>query len=106
MRQRGFDHAWLLAKEVARQKRVPALRALQRARNTQQKGANRSTRLRQAQGSFTARGVVTGKKVLVIDDVCTTGATLLAVADVLCAAGAAEVWGAVAAWQPPADRNP
>ena len=101
IRTRGYDHALLIAKEVARQKGISLQTVLRRARDHRQVGANRAERHRQARDVFEVRRAFTAKKVLLIDDVCTTGATLSAAAAVLTAAGAVEVWGAVAAWQQP-----
>ena len=101
IRQRSYDHAALLAGEVARVKGLERIRALARRHDARQVGASRQQRAVRAREAFTIRGEVAGKKVLIIDDVCTTGATLQSAAATLRAAGAAEVWGAVAAWQPP-----
>jgi predicted amidophosphoribosyltransferase len=51
-----------------------------------------------------SRGDVAGRRILLVDDVCASGETLLAVAGVLRGAGAAEVSGLVlarASWRPP-----
>ena len=103
VRQRSFDHTRLVARRVAQLCNVPYVSALQRVQNTRQVGATRAERLQQAQAAVALRPRtrIAGKKVVLIDDVCTTGATLQACAAVLTNAGATEVWGAVAAWQPP-----
>jgi ComF family protein len=101
IRQRSYDHAALLAGEVARIKGLRRANILARQHDTRQVGATRQQRAESARNAFWVRKDVAGKKLLVIDDVCTTGATLQSAAAALKAAGAAEVWGAVAAWQPP-----
>jgi predicted amidophosphoribosyltransferase len=54
---------------------------------------NRRQRLENVSNAFTATpGLVRGLNVIVIDDVCTTGATLGACARALSEAGAAQVW--------------
>lgn len=99
IRGRGYDHAALLAREVARLVRRPLIRPVGRLRDHRQVGASRAQRAAQSQAAFVVikPSAVAGRRMLVVDDVCTTGATLSAVATVLMAAGAREVWAAVVA---------
>jgi ComF family protein len=67
---------------------------LKRIKNTpRQAGLGREERLANLDGAFVCARDVSGKKVLVVDDVLTTGTTLVECARVLRAAGAREVWG-------------
>ncbi|UDY35625.1 ComF family protein [Dermatobacter hominis] len=93
-RARGYDQAELLARAVARRAGVPAVGALRRLPGPPQTGADRAHRLRGP--SFRAVGPVRGH-VVVIDDVCTTGATLGAAARALRDAGAVRTTGLVLA---------
>ena len=88
-RQRGFDQSALLAKPVARALGVKArLHGLQRVRYTQsQVDLPRSKRLGNVRGAFRCGRLHSAKRVLLIDDVQTTGATLGAASDALQAAG-------------------
>jgi len=95
VRRRGYDQAELIARAVARQLGVQCVRLLYRAHGTPQTGKSRSERL--AGPAFRARRPRNGLKVLVVDDVVTTGATLLTAADALLRAGVAEVELAAAA---------
>lgn len=92
-RARGYDQAALLAKPVARALQVPALfRCLLRTRNTpSQVALPRAARLRNVQGAFRSRALEGSPRLLLLDDVRTTGATLAAAAAALHAAGAGDV---------------
>lgn len=98
IRTRGYDQALLLARALAATRKLPYRRLLTRQSSARQLGANRRTRQAQAAHLFTAADA-TGKKILLVDDVCTTGATLKAAATALRQAGATEVAAAVAAWK-------
>lgn len=98
-RQRGYDHARLLAREVAKSQKWSHADALRRRHNLRQVGANRAQRQRQAESAFelrSARGLA-GAHVLLVDDVTTSGATLTAAARLLRQAGAIRVDAVVAA---------
>jgi ComF family protein len=96
-RGRGYNQASLLAREVSRQTGLPAAEALRRrgSATTQAQSASAEERRRNVVGAFVVArpGEVAGRRVLLIDDVATTGATLNACAVELLNAGAAEVAG-------------
>ncbi len=97
--ERGFDQAKVLAVEVGRQTGLPVRSLLRRVRSTGPQAKRDAAERRAAmRGSFVVRervGVPT--KVLLVDDVLTTGATAAACAEVLLEAGASQVMLVVAA---------
>ena len=101
LRARGYNQSALLAREMGRRMGIPVAEgALRRSRAAppQARSANLEERSRNVEGSFTVRDAsVSGRAVLLIDDVCTTGSTLAACAVALKAAGAVSVWAAAVA---------
>lgn len=103
-RQRGYNHASLLAEVCAAQVGLP-LRddVLIRHRATRaQVDLKVGERQQNVAGAFActplfATGTLLGRRILLIDDVCTTRATLEACAAPLFSAGASAVWGLVLA---------
>jgi ComF family protein len=96
LRQRGYNQAELVAREVGRRLGVPVGRGvLKRVRHSlpQARAASREERHANVAGAFQSRRELHGLRVLVLDDVTTTGATLAACATVLQAAGVESVWG-------------
>ncbi len=98
IRQRGFDHTWMMAKALSRLTGVPAKRLLLRQSNVRQVGQNRQTRLTQAKNQYFALSVPPNASVVLIDDVVTTGATIMACATLLSRQGC-EVYALVAAYE-------
>jgi competence protein ComFC len=96
-RERGFNHAELIARRVATDLGLPYRPLIARISNERQLGHSRRERLEQAKHSFLAWQSLNYERILIIDDVLTTGATLSACASALKQAGAKRVWGAVAA---------
>lgn len=96
LRERGYNQAHVLAAETAKDLGLPlrtdALRRIRHSpplANTEGLDDRRSA----VRNAFAASGRVDGLRVLLIDDVCTTGATLDACAQPLIMAGALSVWG-------------
>ena len=96
-RSRGYNQALLLAQEAGKQMTLPVeAKALRRIRHTpsQARSASQDERQANVAGAFAVDvALVQGRSVLLIDDVCTTGATLEACAIALKEAGATSVWG-------------
>ena len=93
--KRGYNQATLVAKAIGRQVGVPvASEALLRVRDTaSQTRLNRDERKRNVEAAFTCVtcALFTGRRVTLVDDVATTGATLDACAAVLLACGAQSI---------------
>lgn len=91
---RGYNQAAVLARELARRQNLPYANLLVKTRRTSpQVGLRRSLRGRNLKSAFSARPAAKGMKILLVDDVITTGATMRAAALALKSAGAAEVHG-------------
>ena len=93
LRERGFNQSTLLAQPVARALGVPLdTSSLVRVRPTHdQASLPRASRAENVRGAFAARRTLASQRVLLIDDVRTTGATLAAAAEALLAAGCTRV---------------
>jgi ComF family protein len=91
--ERGFNQSDLLARSIARRSGVPLLHPLRRRRATRvQAGLSKTRRRENVAGAFAARaGAVQGLRILLVDDVMTTGATASACAHALKRAGARSV---------------
>ena len=102
LRSRGFNQALLLARRLAPKKTADQL--LLRLRDTPaQSTLSRSERLTSLAGAFAVEPQakrLAGARVLLVDDVMTSGATLFYAARALRQAGAAHITGLVVARTP------
>lgn len=93
--KRGYDQNRLLAKSIARELRMPAVRLLRKTRRTPAQSSLRSyaQRRENVRGAFHAirQDRLRGRNILLIDDVITTGATLSECSKTLREAGARSV---------------
>ncbi len=97
---RGYNQAELLARPLADALGLPLVRGLARRRSTRpQSRLEREARARNPAGVFAPRRAALwrGRRVLLVDDVVTTGATLNAAAQTLLEAGARDVVALTAA---------
>jgi len=101
IRQRGYDQTVLVAKELANLRGLKLAMPLARAQQTRQVGADRRQRQEQAKLAYSLPKpeAVKGKKIWLVDDICTTSASLGEAAKLIKNAGAAEVNAVVVAWQ-------
>jgi ComF family protein len=90
--QRGFNQSDLLARGIARKWGLPVVNALRRRRFTSaQAGLSNTERRKNVAAAFACRRPVEGRRILLIDDVLTTGSTAAACARTLRAAGAVRI---------------
>ena len=101
LRQRGYDQARLLAEEIAAKTGLPCRQLLQKVKNNSAQSLTRDAKQRREN----VAGVyalddgadVSGLRILLVDDVVTTGATMSEAARILRKAGAKAVYGAALA---------
>ena len=96
LRMRGYNQSELLAGELSKLTGLPRAKGLlSRVKDAppQVEAATRAQRRANVDGSYEVTGDVAGRRVLLIDDVVTTGSTMSSCAAALKAAGAASVWG-------------
>jgi ComF family protein len=97
LRERGYNQSCLLAREVGRRTGLPVIEdCLVRVKQVQPqvKATGVEERRRNVADAFVCRDDgVRGKGIILIDDVCTSGATLESCAKALKNGGAASVWG-------------
>ncbi|MFN8453613.1 MAG: ComF family protein [Anaerolineae bacterium] len=96
LRERGYNQSELLAHSLSQELGLSLdTKSLQRTRQTKsQMTLGSNERHHNVAGAFACRGTdLRGQKVLLIDDVCTTGSTLDSCAEALMQNGVASVWG-------------
>lgn len=98
---RGFNQAELLAQNFAKSLGFECLKLLQKTKATKrQVELEGAERLKNLEGAFSVLPMPPSlgeRKIILVDDVATTGATLNECAKVLRAQGAGEIWGLVVA---------
>ena len=102
-RARGYNQSLLLAKAVSRETELPLeQRALRKVRDTAPQVSLPTDEDRRANldRAFECVGDQTELRVVLIDDVVTTGSTMFACAEALVAAGASAVYGLALAREP------
>lgn len=94
---RGFNQADILAEEVGKSLGLEVKDVLRRKRKTEQQAKIKSKkeRMKNVRGVFEVKGEedLKGKKVLIVDDVFTSGATMKECVRVLKKNGVKKVWG-------------
>ena len=97
IRQRGYDQSVMIAKQLAKKTQLPYANILTRYGQARQTGKSRHARLRQLTNAFQVKHHVLPKdtRIILIDDVLTTGATLEAAAKCLHDSGLLRIQGAV-----------
>lgn len=100
-RIRGYDQAVLIAKNLAKRRRLAYKSLLVRIATTRQVGANRHERQLQMQNAFKIKDPdsIRDKHILLIDDVVTTGSTFESAAELFNEAGARSVSALAFAYQ-------
>lgn len=97
-RKRGFNQSEALAKVASDKLKIPCRNLVARVKRTEQQARlDHGRRTENVAGAFSVIGPVAGRRVLVIDDVITTGSTVSECCRVLAAAGAAKVSAAALA---------
>ena len=97
LRERGYNQSSLLARELGKLTNLPVIEdCLIRVKEAQPqvKASNVEERRKNVSHAFICQNEkVSGKQIILIDDVCTSGATLESCASALKSKGASSVWG-------------
>lgn len=99
IRVRGYDHTHLIARRLGALRSLRVERALSRRHNLRQLGASRKVRAEQAKTAYALKKTPDASVVILLDDVITSGASLMASAELLRDSGAKHIIGLVAAQQ-------
>jgi ComF family protein len=93
LRERGFNQSLLIARVISKKIRVPLLMdiLLKKKETPPQVGLSAKERLLNLKNAFDVKGDVNGLRLLLVDDVMTTGATVTECSKTLMKAGAKEV---------------
>jgi ComF family protein len=101
VRERGYDHLLLIANDFGRLRHLPVQQLLVRNNSLVQHRASRKDRFIQAKTAFRVNGIIDPNLTyIVLDDVITTGATIMQATLLLKVAGAETVWVAATSRQP------
>ncbi len=97
--ERGYNQSLLLARQVARQLKVPVWQPIRRLQQHSQKGLSRLERIEniEAQFQINTASKLRYRKVLIIDDVVTTGSSIYALSQQLKALGCQQIYAACVA---------
>ncbi|ACC97675.1 Phosphoribosyltransferase [Elusimicrobium minutum Pei191] len=101
-RARGYNQSAVLAKKLSASTHISYVpQSLKRIKNTKsQVNLDKEKRASNMKNAFKAAGKITGKTILLIDDVATTGSTLEACAEALKKAGAKNIYALTIAREP------
>ncbi len=95
LRRHGFDHAREVARRISRLTGIPLVRYLKRSGGREQKQLSADARLENVRGSLSLdrrrAERLRGARVVLFDDIATTGASLARSRELLLEAGSAEV---------------
>lgn len=92
LRKRGFNQAFEIAKELAKTSNLELDTSLIRVKNTQMQAQLKfKERTKNVKNAFEINKVMTNKKIILIDDVMTSGNTLKECANTLTKAGVEDI---------------
>lgn len=90
----GYDHAYELAKRISRKIHCETSRALISLSKREQKGLTREERKENTRYRLNKKSFLAGKRILILDDIVTTGASMLEAAKLLFTLEPKEIDGA------------
>lgn len=100
-RERGYDQSELIARALSKKLGIPCCRLLVKVKNNKRQSLldDRGDRKRNVAGVYRSAvpDELLGKRVLLIDDIVTSGSTVAECASVLSAAGCREIYAAAVA---------